>query len=79
MFTDTDSLCYQVHTEDFYHDIELDLDLFDSADYPSYHTLHSTVNKKVIGKFNNNNNNKLILILRAFHEMIKHALHDFYL
>ena len=27
----------------------------------------------------NNNNNNLILILRAFHEMIKRALHDFYL
>ena len=26
-----------------------------------------------------NNNNNLILILRAFHEMIKRALHDFYL
>ena len=51
MFTDTDSLCYQVHTEDFYQDIQPDLDLFDTADYPSYHTLHSTVNKKVIGKF----------------------------
>ena len=25
------------------------------------------------------NNNNLILILRAFHEMIKRALHDFYL
>ena len=28
---------------------------------------------------NNNNNNNLILILRAFHKMIKRALHDFYL
>ena len=28
---------------------------------------------------NNNNNNNLILILHAFHEMIKRALHDFYL
>ena len=28
---------------------------------------------------NNNNNNNLTLILRAFHEMIKRALHDFYL
>ena len=28
---------------------------------------------------NNNNNNNLILILCAFHEMIKRALHDFYL
>ena len=26
-----------------------------------------------------NNNNYLILILHAFHEMIKRALHDFYL
>ena len=25
------------------------------------------------------NNNNLILIMRAFHEMIKRALHDFYL
>ena len=25
LFADTDSLCYQVHTEDFYHDIQLDL------------------------------------------------------
>ena len=51
LFTDTDSLCYQVNTEDFYHDIQPDLDLFDTADYPSYHTLHSTVNKEVIDKF----------------------------
>ena len=28
---------------------------------------------------NDNNNNNLILILRAFYEMIKRALHDFYL
>ena len=28
---------------------------------------------------NDNNNNNLTLILRAFHEMIKRALHDFYL
>ena len=31
------------------------------------------------GNNNNNNNNNLTLILRAFHEMIKRALHDFYL
>ena len=29
--------------------------------------------------FGDDNDNDLILILRAFHEMIKHALHDFYL
>ena len=32
-----------------------------------------------INNNNNNNNNNLILILGAFHEMIKRALHDFYL
>ena len=39
---------------------------------PSVHSINSLNN-------NNNNNNNLILILRAFHEMIKRALHDFYL
>ena len=34
--------------------------------------------KRTTIRYNNNNNN-LILILRAFHEMIKRALHDFYL
>ena len=29
--------------------------------------------------FGDDNDNDLILILRAFHEMIKRALHDFYL
>ena len=28
---------------------------------------------------NNTNNNNLTLLLRTFHEMIKRALHDFYL
>ena len=31
------------------------------------------------GMGTNNNDDNLILILRAFHEMIKRALHDFYL
>ena len=35
-------------------------------------------NQFFLHHFNNNNNN-LIPILRAFHEMIKRALHDFYL
>ena len=51
MQTASVSLCYQVYTEDFYRDIQHDLDLFDTADNPSCHPLHNTVNKKVIGKF----------------------------
>ena len=43
---------------------------------PNVGTEHEEING--VGN-NNNNNNNLILILRAFHEMIKRALHDFYL
>ena len=51
LFTYTDSLCYQVFTDDFYRDIQPDLEKFDTADYPKQHVLHSPMNKKVIGKF----------------------------
>lgn len=48
--TDTDSLCYDIQTEDFYRDIAGDIEAkFDTADYPSDHPLYSTVHKKVIG------------------------------
>lgn len=47
--TDIDSLCYQVFTDHFYRDIQLDLEKFDTADYPKQHVLHSPVNKKVTG------------------------------
>ena len=53
LFTDTDSLCYQVFTDDFYRDIQPDSETFDIADYPKQDVLHSPMNKKVIGKFKN--------------------------
>ena len=49
LFTDTDSLCYQVLTDGFYRDIGPDLEKFDKADYPKQHVL--PMNKRVIGKF----------------------------
>ena len=49
-FTDTDSLLYDIKTEDIYADMEKDSHLFDFSDYPSDHPMHSNVNKKVIGK-----------------------------
>ena len=54
MFTDTDSLLYQIHTDDFYRDISHDiLEKFDTSDYPSDHPsgIPTGVNKKVIGMF----------------------------
>ena len=50
LFTDTDSLCYDVPTEDIYKDMAEDADLFDTSDYPKDHFLHSETNKKVLGK-----------------------------
>ena len=51
LFTDTDSLMYCIESEDAYADMQLNLELFDTSDYPPDHLLHSKVNKKVIGKF----------------------------
>ena len=54
LFTDTDSLMYQIHTEDFYKDISDDIEeKFDTSDYPANHEsgILTGVNKKVIGMF----------------------------
>ena len=54
LFTDTDSLMYQIHTDDFYKDISNDIiTKFDTSDYPSDHPsgILTGVNKKVIGMF----------------------------
>ena len=54
LFTDTDSLMYQIYTDDFYKDISRDIKKkFDTSDYPPNHEsgIPSGVNKKVIGMF----------------------------
>ena len=50
LFTDTDSLAYEIKTEDVYEDFYLDNDLFDFSDYPLHSKFFDPVNKKVIGK-----------------------------
>ena len=61
LFTDTDSLCINVTTEDVYKDM-LDMhDDLDCSDYPPDHPLFSKKNKKVIGKFKDEMNGKCIL------------------
>ena len=50
LFTDTDSLCYNIKTEDIYQDMFQDQDLYDTSEYSRDHPLYSTVNKKVLGK-----------------------------
>ena len=52
LFTDTDSLAYELKTEDFYADIADDVDArFDTSEYPKDHPsgIKTGVNKKVIG------------------------------
>ena len=51
LFTDTDSLCYNIETNDFYNDMEKMGDLFDTSNYPVNHSVYSNLNKKVLGKF----------------------------
>jgi len=50
LFTDTDSLCYHIKTDDIYEDLFEDKDLFDNSDYPSTSKYYFADNKKVIGK-----------------------------
>ena len=51
LFTDTDSLMYEIETKDFYKDIEKDVEAkFDTSNYPEDHSgVKQRVNKKVIG------------------------------
>ena len=50
LFTDTDSLVYEIKTEDVYEDFCKDKNLFDFSDYPLNSKFFDPVNKKVIGK-----------------------------
>ena len=54
LFTDTDSLMYEIETEDFYKDISGDVkNRFDTSDYPENHPsgIPTGINKKVLGMF----------------------------
>ena len=50
LLTDTDSLVYEIKTEDVYEDFYQDKNLFDLSDYQLDSKLFDLVNKKVIGK-----------------------------
>ena len=51
LFTDTDSLTYEIEAEDVYRDFWNDKNRFDNSDYPENSPYFDTENKKVIGKF----------------------------
>ncbi|CAB4033828.1 Hypothetical predicted protein, partial [Paramuricea clavata] len=54
LFTDTDSLMYEIKSNDVYEDfrrIGEEQDCWDNSDYPKDSPYYSAHNKKVIGKF----------------------------
>ena len=51
LFTDTDSLTYEIETKDAYADFFKDKSKFDNSDYPENSPYFNKTNKKVIGKF----------------------------
>ena len=63
LLTDTDSLMYEIQTEDFYKDINGDVkDRFDTSGYPPNHPsgIPSGFNKKVLGMFKDEVNGNVI-------------------
>ena len=54
LFTDTDSLCYEIETEDFYKDISADVqEKFDTSNFSPKHSsgIPTGINKKIPGMF----------------------------
>ena len=51
LMSDTDSLFYEIKTEDIYEDFDKRRDLFDNSDYDESSKFFFKYNKKVIGKF----------------------------
>ena len=51
LFTDTDSLTYEIQTDDVYADFFKDKSKFDNSDYPENSPYFNKTNKKVIGCF----------------------------
>ena len=51
LFTDTDSLTYEIEAEDVYQDFWNNKNKFDFSDYPEDSPYFDKINKKIIGKF----------------------------
>ena len=74
MFTDTDSLVYEIKTEDVYEDFYQNKNLFDFSDYPLDSKFVDPANKKVIGKmkdeFKGRNVNEFIGLKSKIYSLI---------
>jgi hypothetical protein len=59
-YQDTDSLIYEIETEDVYKDMAEMKEWFDFSDYSKDHPLYDEGNKKVIGKFKDELNGNIM-------------------
>jgi hypothetical protein len=75
LFTDTDSLCYEVKTPNIYQDILEDPELFDTSGYAQDHPIHSVRSKKVIGKMKDETHGILIQELVGWRAKMCHTWH----
>jgi len=60
LFTDTDSLCYEIQTDDVYEDMLKHKEMYDFSEYPEEHKCFDKTNKKVIGKFKDEAKGRII-------------------
>ena len=60
LFTDTDSLVYEIKTEDVYDDFYKDKNMFDFSNYPLHSKFFDPVYKRVIGKMKNEFKGRII-------------------
>ena len=63
LFTGTDSLVYEIKTEDVYEDFCEDKNLFDFSDYPLDSKFFDPANKKVIAKIKDEFKGKIVNLL----------------
>ena len=66
LFTDTDSLTYEIKTKDLYKEINPDIEKrFDTSDYPTNHPsgIKTGLNSKVLGLFKDEGGGKQIVEL----------------
>jgi len=48
---DTDSFCCHIQTEDLYHDMSENIELFDTSNFGKTHPLYTKTNHRIVGKF----------------------------
>eukprot|EP00049_Salpingoeca_infusionum_P012783 m.237502 g.237502 ORF g.237502 m.237502 type:complete len:195 (-) comp15270_c0_seq2:100-684(-) len=54
LFTDTDSLCYRIKTNDVYQDMKDNAQWFDTSNYNKEHALYNTIHESLMGEVRDN-------------------------